>query len=154
MVQPTKSAVDPALTDLATALFSVMRRLRQLQTHDPIDRASIGALLVLSDRGDMRPSEVAAELGLDLSTVSRHFRALGEAGYIARRDDPQDRRACLLTLTAGGREVLQECRRRRTAVVSTAVAAWADDDRRALTDLLARLSDDLGHHDGDRKPTA
>ncbi|MGH3343478.1 MAG: MarR family winged helix-turn-helix transcriptional regulator [Carbonactinosporaceae bacterium] len=153
-MQPTTLAGDPALTDLTTALFSVMRRLRQLQTHDPIDRASVGALLVLSDRGDMRPSEVAAELGLDLSTVSRHFRALGDAGYIARRDDPQDRRACLLTLTADGREILQECRRRRTAVVSRALAGWADDDRRALADLLARLADDLGRHDDQLKPTA
>lgn len=124
-------------------MFSVGHRVRQLRYKDPIDKATLLVLWRVSEHGEPRPSEVAFELGLDLSTVSRHVRALDDGGYVARTADPEDRRACRLQVTPKGAELVQQAWERRIAAITTAVRDWSEEDRATLATLLTRLADDL-----------
>jgi DNA-binding MarR family transcriptional regulator len=151
MVQPNKEA---QLRELAEAVYGVSHRIRQLQLNDPIDKATLAVLWRVTEHGDLRPSTVAAELGLDMSTISRHVRALHDDGYVGRTPDPDDGRACRLSATPAGAELVRQAWERRIHAISAAVASWPEADREALTRLLVRLADDLRHALQDPPPAA
>ncbi|HSK25642.1 MAG TPA: MarR family winged helix-turn-helix transcriptional regulator [Jiangellales bacterium] len=137
---PTGDHADPGLVP---ALFAIGRRLRRAAGDTPVDQAGLVVLHRVSCSPEVRPTDVAADLGLDASTVSRHLRSLQQMGLVERGDDPDDRRAQRVSLSARGREVLDAAMAQRRAVVAAAVAGWSERDRRTLERLLVRLADDL-----------
>src|SRR4051795_1568540 len=87
---PAPETAEDAVMSLMMALG---RRLRQRQPGDAIDYSAFPLLKLLSHQGPMRLSALAAVIGLDASTVSRHARQLEDRGLLERTDDPDDRRA-------------------------------------------------------------
>ena len=142
-------AATAHLAELERALFRVGRTVAALKVTSyaagaPIDRAGLAALSRLSELDQVRLSDLAAALGLDVSTVSRQVRHLEDAGLVLRESDPDDRRAHRLSITAEGRQLLEQLRKARREMLCRALVGWSDADRARLTDLLARLADDLG----------
>jgi DNA-binding MarR family transcriptional regulator len=137
----------PPTPDLATALFGVMQQLKQAQHADPVDRSAIIILARLREHATLRLSDLAGHLCLDVSTVSRHARALEDRGYVARADDPADGRAVQLTLTESGRAVLETAFRNRQAWLDRSLADWTPAERHDLAVQLDRLADALGQTD-------
>lgn len=91
----------------------------------------------------LRPSELAARHGLDVSTLSRRIAALVERGWLERTPDDTDRRAFRVGLTAEGRRRLQAERDSRAQIITTVLADWPPGDVATLTTLLDRLSADV-----------
>jgi len=58
--------------------------------------------------GGRRPTELAHELHLTASGVTRALLPLERRGIVERRKDPSDARASLAVLTRAGRELLDE----------------------------------------------
>lgn len=63
------------------------------------------ALLELRSGGVLTQAELARRIGLDKSTVSRLVAGLEARDWVARRPDPDDRRAQLVELRWGGRSI-------------------------------------------------
>jgi DNA-binding MarR family transcriptional regulator len=144
----TADRADPgdSTRDPTEALFVALARTLRFLKRVPgtsIDPALQYVLHAIGGRGPLRLSDVAGLVQLDVSTVSRHARALEEAGYLHRAVDPEDRRASLVSITEEGQRVLAEIADRRRAMLDAALAEWSDQDRRDLARLLTRLSDDL-----------
>ena len=137
----------PPTPDLATALFAVMHQVKRAQHDDPVDRSAIIILASLHKHATLRLSDLAGHLCLDVSTVSRHARALEDRGYVARADDPADGRAVQLTLTESGRAVLETAFRNRQAWQDRSLADWSAAERDDLARTLAKLADALGQTD-------
>ena len=133
----------PADAGLVPALFAIGRRLRRASGDTAVDQAGLVVLHRLACAPDVRPTDIAADLGLDASTVSRHLRALEQLGLVERAGDPEDRRAQRVSLSDNGRDVLDQAIAQRQAVVTAALAGWSDTDRCTLERLLVRLADDL-----------
>jgi DNA-binding MarR family transcriptional regulator len=125
------------------ALLTVGRRLRSRLPEGHLDPAQMFVLHHVLARGSPRVSELAACMGLDASTASRHVRQLEHGGLLARAGDPDDRRASQLRLTPRGRAALDQAMRARAALVDRALADWPGADRAALTTLMTRLADGL-----------
>jgi DNA-binding MarR family transcriptional regulator len=68
--------------------------------------AQMKVLMLLSVGGETRMSDLAARLGISLSTLSSLVERLVEATYAQRRDDPRDRRNVLVSLSQGGETLL------------------------------------------------
>lgn len=135
---------------LVTALFTVVRRathLRREHLPDPIDRATMGLLFFTAKHQPLRVSDLAGELQLDPSTVSRQVRTLTEAGYIQVSEDPDDRRARNLRITDAGRQIIRDHLDTLAEAIDDALAGWTDADRAQLSALMTRLADDLGPAD-------
>jgi DNA-binding MarR family transcriptional regulator len=98
-------------------------------------------LYILSKQGPMRASALAKECMLDLSTVSRHLRALEDEGHVAKSADPDDKRAFQVGLTERGHDFMQEFWRNRVASVlcSLSEASWTADEVHTLTTLMDRF---------------
>jgi DNA-binding MarR family transcriptional regulator len=108
-----------------------------------LDLSSIALLAVLEDYDELRPSDIAAILEIDLSTVSRRLHQLEELGRVARRADDGDGRVSHIRLTADGRASLAAVRADRARMLDDVLVEWPDADRSRLNALLKRLHNDL-----------
>lgn len=141
MLQTTSCSADD--DELAGALYAVVLRLSRLPVDEPVDKAGLAVLHETQRLGTVRPSDLAAQMRLDVSTISRHLHALQAQGMVARTADPADARAQKVSLTARGAEVLARVLAHRAATIRGATAHWPQAERRALRRLLRRLAGDL-----------
>jgi DNA-binding MarR family transcriptional regulator len=141
VVQATVCTKDDE--ELAGALYAVALRLSRLPVNEPVDKAGLAVLHEARRLGIFRPSDLAGQMRLDLSTISRHLRSLEQQGMVQRTADPDDARAQRISITARGGEVLNRVLDHRAATIRAAVAHWPEIDRGTLQHLLRRLADDL-----------
>ncbi len=98
------------------------------------------ALRALHERGPLAMGELAAELHLKLSTITRIVDSLVEKGMARRASDPSDRRVCRLALSAKGRSLW---RRVEAALVESdldVLRALAPEERESLIRAIGLLS--------------
>jgi DNA-binding MarR family transcriptional regulator len=133
---PAPETAEDALMSLMMALG---RRMRQRQPGDEIDYSAFPLLKLLSHQGPMRLSALAAVLGLDASTVSRHARQLEDRGLLERTLDPDDRRASRVAVSEQGNACLAKGFDTRKQLMTHALDGWTDEERDTLRELLHRL---------------
>ena len=101
-------------------------------------------------RFDLMAQLERAPDGLQMGELSRRMLVTGgnvtgiadqleRAGLIARNADPNDRRACRLTLTREGRRVFAQMAREHERWVADIFEGLSVRDKRTLNDLLSRL---------------
>jgi DNA-binding MarR family transcriptional regulator len=86
----------------------------------------ISILMQLHHKGPCGMSEVSHRFDISAAAASQLVEKLVQAGYLERTEDPTDRRAKLLTLSAKGEELIQQGTEERYR--------WMDD----LTSKLSR----------------
>jgi len=83
---------------------------------------------------------LAAVFGLDSSTIARQVQDLERSGLALRERDPSDGRACVLRLTAQGRDVLRQTRKHRRARLQKALVNWPEADLDEFGRLLQEFN--------------
>lgn len=68
------------------------------------------ALFALERSGPRRSGDLARSESVAAPTMTRMMSALAERGYVARRPDPEDGRACLIEITEAGTQALARAR--------------------------------------------
>jgi DNA-binding MarR family transcriptional regulator len=104
----------------------------------------------LAEGGPQRISDLAAQLNVDVSVVSRQVGELVTAGYLERHLDPHDRRACRLSLTDTGHAALDAVLARLTGRFQSQLAGWDAGELLRIADDLHRLREDLLPASGSR----
>lgn len=156
MAQATTSGHGPTLTSLSApfaertsseslvmALYEVVRYSRRTFDTNGLEPAAVVVLAAAARLSPARPSDLACDIRLDLSTVSRHLRNLERDGFIDRSRDPDDGRAHRVAPTEQGHEALHAVLSARGQVVDDALSHWSPSERQTLAELLRRLADDL-----------
>jgi DNA-binding MarR family transcriptional regulator len=136
-------ATDPVIDDLLKALHRVIRQTKRTVADDTVDRAALIILSSLKENSAVRLSDLASDLWLDISTVSRQAKTLEDRGLLTRTDDLDDRRAVRLELAPAGRAVLDEAWTRRSRWLAASLHDWTPEERSALVALLTRFADSL-----------
>ena len=152
MAQRARAQLTAEMLDV---LMGVGRRFRRPSTGTTVDPGAFWLLRSLLGDGPVRPTDLAASLGLDISTVSRHLALLHRAGLVQRSADPADRRAQRVQLSPTGRAEVDRALASRRALLERSLSDWTDDDvellHRLITRMLASLeSAEEGPHDDDR----
>jgi len=132
--------------DLADAIFLFGRTLRGALVHhdtDVLPSALIAVLFVLARMGECRPSELAIEMCVSQSSLSRQIAELVERGLVDRHPDPDDRRAHRVTCSAAGIEILALVGKRRTERLSAELADWDEEEITGAIATLERLTASL-----------
>ena len=99
---------EPRERRLSILLLVVAANQRLLQlverelAADGVSAADYGLLSLVGARGPVRLTEVAAELGMRLTTASDAMRRLEARGHATREPNPGDRRSVLFALTPAG----------------------------------------------------
>lgn len=97
--------------------------------------------LILEVAGRENPSvgELADALELDASTLSRAVDGLAKLGFVERREDPENRRRYLVSLTAKGRKKVDEIDGACDAYYEGFLKGLPPAERKLLVDSLPRL---------------
>jgi DNA-binding MarR family transcriptional regulator len=167
---PPEPRADPALTDIAAALFhqrrvwakpDLMKRIRAQTSAGPDGRPlqlsnlmvvnAIAALTAAAETPECatRPCEVtvgavAERLEIDPSTASRLVGHAIDAGLVSRRPSPVDARRANHGLTEAGLRVKRVADRSRRAYLYALLAGWTADERAEFARLLTRFADAAG----------
>jgi MarR family transcriptional regulator for hemolysin len=145
---------DPASSEFIEALTKVSRKIRttfnQQATAQGLTYPRARALFRLAARQNMTQSELAFELELEQATMVRLLDRMEEHGLIERRQDPADRRAKLISLTAHGAEQAALVRRLADEMRSQIFQGIDVEQLRIAIALLDRVSEntanvEMGH---------
>ncbi|MGV1005561.1 MAG: MarR family winged helix-turn-helix transcriptional regulator [Candidatus Nanopelagicales bacterium] len=124
--------------ELLVALVAFKRALHNAAAGT--DPGTVPVLHHLAATGGQRQTQVAAALGLDASTISRHVRTLLRANLIDATADPDDRRAMRLSLTPAGLAQLRTALEQRRAELQAATADFTLAERAELIRLLTKCT--------------
>jgi DNA-binding MarR family transcriptional regulator len=120
---------------LVNALFAVSGGLERARRRNPA-AAKLALLYIVAARERVRPSEIAAELGVHQSSVTRQVQALEETGQVEVTADPADRRSCFVALSPAGRAELDRLNQVGLGRFAKFVGDWDPEEVRELTRLL------------------
>jgi DNA-binding MarR family transcriptional regulator len=132
---PTPTDIDEQFTQLASWISQTLRSLaaaspppvvlRAAKERGSLNKRHLPALLTITFAGPLSVSELAARLGLGLSTTSTLVGQLSRAGLLERSEDDTDRRRTIVRLDDEHRD---------------AITAWALDALAPLRRTLERLT--------------
>ncbi|MDP8222159.1 MAG: MarR family transcriptional regulator [Candidatus Lernaella stagnicola] len=129
---------------LAQALRAIYRHVDVF--HDEMLQVTpkeLGLLLVIDENGPTRVKNLAQRVKLPLSTVSWTADKMFGRKLLARRTDPNDRRAILLTLTRTGRSVIKAHYSIFDSVAQAALSVLADKERDVVLDAIQKVASHL-----------
>ena len=125
---------------LATARHVRMDADEQLRAHG-LSLARFKVIHLL-EKDTLRMREVSDALGVVPRTLTSTVDGLEAEGLVERQEDPEDRRATRLRLTASGLRRLKEARGLLETVHHARTARLSAAERAQLLGLLARLRED------------
>jgi DNA-binding MarR family transcriptional regulator len=131
---------DEEYSDLGRTMGMLLHRI--MRARQESDGGGTAVLAMLSKCGPVRASDLARELFLDLSTVSRHVQHLERDGLIERAPDPSDRRATTLHLTGLGEKHIDDFWQRRIDAMRDGLGHWDPQEMRTLITLMHRYVED------------
>jgi DNA-binding MarR family transcriptional regulator len=153
--EPPSAGAPAPHEELASAFKAVMaaaRRLRGRETHHPgaVSNAQYGLLFGLCSVEAMSTRDLAETADLSAATATQMLESLEAAGLVERSRWDQDKRVVLTSLTARGREVIDERRARVEPRWRTALAEFSSEElltASAVLRQLARYFDEQLHAD-------
>ncbi len=146
-----KAATPEWVLRLDEALTRVSRAARSPRLHQLMgERAKVElgehlhlTLAMLGAGQPMRVSDLAAQLDVERSTVSRRVTELVRLGLVTRSVDQNDRRAAVLELTRPGERALGRIQDAWHKTLLDITSSWPVKQRTETTNHLTRLADDL-----------
>jgi DNA-binding MarR family transcriptional regulator len=148
--QPDPAAVDAVLTASRSLIAVATRSLGAAAEETTI--AQYRALVVLASRGPQRMVDLAGALDVAPSTAGRMCDRLVRKGLIRRHRARADRRAVLVSVTAAGRQVVDQATARRRALIEDILARLPAGRQRAVAEALAAFADAAGEIPDNRWP--
>lgn len=139
--------------DLADSLIAATRSLMAMAIRTvgagavPVTVVQHRVLLLMEEAGTLSVNDVAAGLGVDQSTASRHCTRLEHLGLVRRTTAAHDRRARDLVLTASGRSQVLAVRQARHSWAEQVLSRLSDDDAQAAVRgfaVFAAAAESLG----------
>jgi DNA-binding MarR family transcriptional regulator len=101
-------------------------------------------LIELASRGPQRLADLARVLEVDRSTATRMCDRLVRKHLAQRRRASSDRRSVRVSLTASGRELVEEVSRRRRGEIARILRRLPVTDRRPALEALRAFADAAG----------
>src|SRR4051794_3406499 len=109
----------------------------------PLGRRHVAVLAHIGTEGERTVGELARELGLSLPAASKLTRDLEDHGLVERREDPEDRRRTVVTLSGPTARRVRAWIARRNRPLEQALASLDDDERAAFLKGARALADAL-----------
>jgi DNA-binding MarR family transcriptional regulator len=133
-----------ALADrLHSAAIHLLRQVAAVDARSGLSAARLSALSVVVYAGPLTMSELARAEQVSNPTISSTVSGLESAGLVARTRPAGDARSVQVTATPAGRELVENARAARLAVLDEALSRLTATDRAALAaavDPLERLA--------------
>jgi DNA-binding MarR family transcriptional regulator len=131
-------------TRLSIEMTRVMKLFGSMRQHAPkvhpgVEPASYPILFILI-AGPQRVSLLAEHVYSDVSTVSRQVTTLVSHGLLAKVTDPQDGRACMVSLSAEGAALVEHLKASRGEWFRLLLQDWEPSEAQVFADYLERFA--------------
>jgi DNA-binding MarR family transcriptional regulator len=131
-------------TRLSIEMVRVMKLFGSMRQHAPKVHAGVepASYPILFDlvAGPQRVSLLAEHIHSDVSTVSRQVSTLVSHGVLAKVSDPQDGRACMVSLSVEGVALVDHLKASRGEWFRLMLQDWEPADAEAFGDYLERFA--------------
>ena len=101
--------------------------------------SDFGTLEVLLHKGPTPVNAIGQKIRLTSGSISIAIDRLEEKGLVERKDDPQDRRARIVHLTAQGRKLIECAFSEHAAAMNRATSGLSGAERTLAIQLLKKL---------------
>jgi DNA-binding MarR family transcriptional regulator len=141
---------DPRITTFGmlmeahAAVFTQVGREFEETLGVPVTWFEVMLRLARSPEHRLRMAELAKQVGLSTSGLTRLVDRLENAGYVTREACPSDRRGAHAVLTDAGADLLRKGLPAHIESLDRHVAAPLGDDLRLFEDLLRKVRDHNG----------
>lgn len=140
--EPAEELVDAVMTASRALLGVVVRSLGAVD--EDVTLPQYRALVVMGQRGTVRPAELAVALAVTPPTCTRMCGRLEVKGLVVRERPADDRRAVAVSLTPAGRALVEDVSRRRRAELRALLAGVPTSRRTAVVEGLRSLAEAAG----------
>lgn len=111
-----------------------------------ISMQQLRAIYFLRDEEEVSVGRLAELFGIGLPAASLLADRLVRAGYVERREDPDDRRRVLLSLTRVGLRLVTDLREGSHALLRRWMSSLSEEDLAALARGWRALAEVASHH--------
>jgi MarR family 2-MHQ and catechol resistance regulon transcriptional repressor len=101
--------------------------------------SDFGVLEALLHKGPLPVNALGKTVLLTSGSITTSVDRLTERGFVARKDDPSDRRVRIVSLTADGRRLIKSAFARHAADLDKIVTVLTGHERTTLVSLLRKL---------------
>ena len=135
---PTREDVQSLVFSLFTLTAGLDRARRGRK-----GASTLSLLQVVDQHGSVRPTEIASQLQVHPSLVTRQLRELEDAGFTEVTGHPADGRSWLVTLTPSGRDELRRLQQVGLDRFALFTADWEPGEVQMLAALLEKLKSSM-----------
>ncbi len=127
---------------LEQALTSMVKNLDVLarKRHYPLERAHYLLLGILQQQGNMNVGDLAQQLSLDKSTITRQLAAMERKALIVRSKSPSDGRSVLIQATPKGTKLVTDMQKLRVARMQQMLDGSTNQDLQAMYMVVKQLN--------------
>jgi DNA-binding MarR family transcriptional regulator len=126
-------------TALHRAAIRLLRAVRVADDETGISAPKLSALSVLTFAGPQSLTSLARAEQVTPATMSKLVSDLEAQGLVAKRVDRQDKRGLRIEVTAKGRALMEEGRKRRLALLNKRLSKFTREERAQLADAAALM---------------
>jgi DNA-binding MarR family transcriptional regulator len=124
---------------LRTVIGRLSRRLQRTRVSARLTPVEADVLATIAREGPIRTSELARNVGLNPTMLSRVVRGLNDLGLVRRWAEPDDGRVVLVDTTAAGRRLHERIRNERTGSLNAAFGELTEAQRQLIGNALPAL---------------
>ena len=150
MTEDGEAAVDAVLAASRAVVAVATKSLGAAAEETTL--AQYRALVVLISRGPQRMVDLARAMGVSPSTAGRMCDRLVRKSLVRRHRTRADRREVLVSITAAGREVVEEATRRRRVLLAAILAKLSPAQRSQAVTAFAAFAAAAGEIPDDQWP--
>jgi DNA-binding MarR family transcriptional regulator len=132
----------------ATAISDIMAEQLDEVSRGEVTFAQLKLLKLLSLKGRLSVTDVAAFMGISTAAASKGIDRLARAGLLERSEARSDRRALRVSLTPQAFELLQEYDRSAGALLEEIFGGYTKGELAHLTKAIDEMSISVVNHDG------
>ncbi|WMJ80123.1 MarR family transcriptional regulator [Clostridium sp. MB40-C1] len=136
-----KAVVNELLVDIFNDILTIEQTaLKSGKLND----LSVTEVHTIAEIGMYEPrtmSEVAADLGITVGTLTASINNLVKKGYVERKRDDKDRRVVKITLTRRGKLAYRVHEKFHIDMVNESIKGLTEDDEKLLVCALGKLNE-------------
>lgn len=126
-------------------LTLIVKNLNTLTRHCqyPMDRAHYILLSTLKNKEAVPIGDLAQELLLDKSTITRQIEAMENKKLVERIRSPKDARSVLVSATHHGKTLVDSMYQLRIDLLKNMLSDWSHEELRQLENIATKLNSNI-----------
>lgn len=133
--------INSILVDLFNDILTIEQKSLQGGTFNDLSITEVHTIDAIGKYEPRTMSQVAADLGITVGTLTTAVNKLIKKGYVERKRGEEDRRVVLIQLTKKGKIVYKMHERFHRNMVKETIEGLSPEEERTLIEALKKLKD-------------